>query len=205
MQKGPSDHWWHLRSLMWTGCGRLRRRREVGKLRQKTDKLRPIDEIIEEQNLPQRPPKDMPKPTNDEGKGTRALQAMVHYFVHGALFENNPKGITQVAKEFLCPVKALYGLVTGRRYEGGRQAKARQEQEEQRLLEISRMQEKGMTVKVKPAHRGEQITSKKKKPSQSQKKAMQSGTKSDQSTSQKKTTQSGAKGDPKPSTSKGTE
>ena len=35
----------------------------------KTDKLRPIDEIIEEQNLPQRPPKGTPKPTNDEGKG----------------------------------------------------------------------------------------------------------------------------------------
>ena len=78
----------------------------------RTDKLRPIDEIIEEQNLPQRPPKGTPKPSNKEGKGTRALQAKVHYFVHGALFENNPKGITQVAKEFECPVKALHGLIT---------------------------------------------------------------------------------------------
>ena len=162
----------------------------------KTDKLRPIDEIIEEQNLPQRTPKDMPKPTNEEGKGTRALQAMVHYFIHGALFECNPKGITQVAKEFLCPVKALHGLVTGRRYEGGRQAKAWQEQEEQRLLEISRMQEKGMTVKVKPAHRDEQITKKKKKEENSSKKKVVQGT------SWKKTTQGGVKGDPKPSTSK---
>ena len=120
----------------------------------KTDKLRPIDEIIEEQNLPQRPPKGTPKPTNDEGKGTRALQAMVHYFVHGALFENNPKGITQVAKEFECPVKALHGLIMGRRYEGGRQAKVQQEQEEQQLLEISRMQEKGMMVRGKTCPQG---------------------------------------------------
>ena len=162
----------------------------------RADKSHPIDEIIEEQNLPQRPTKGTARPTNDEGKGTRALQAMVHYFVYGALFENNPKSITQVAKEFLCPVKALHGLVTGRRYEGGRQAKARQEQEEQRLLEISRMQEKGMTVKVKPAHRGEQITKKKKKDESSSKK------KAVQATSQEKTTQSSGKGDPKPSTSR---
>ena len=80
----------------------------------KTDKLRPIDEIIAEQNLPQKPAVDTPKPSNEEGKGTRVLQAMVHYFIYGALFENNPKSITQVAKEFQCPVKALYGLVTGR-------------------------------------------------------------------------------------------
>ena len=103
------------------------------------------------------------------GKGTRALQAMVHYFVHGALFEDNPKGITQVAKEFDVPVKSLFGLITGRRYEGGRQAKERQELEEQRLLEISKMQEKGLKVKVKPAHRAEQIMSH----SQSAKKATQ--------------------------------
>ena len=161
----------------------------------KTDKLCPIDEIIEEQNLPQRLPQGTPKPSNEEGKGTRALQAMVHYFIHGALFENNPKGITQVAKEFLCPVKALYGLVTGQRYEGGRQAKLRQEQEEQRLLEISRLREKGGMVKVKPAHRGEHIAKKKKKDDSSSKTKPVKGT-------QKKTTQSGVKADPKPGTSK---
>ena len=126
----------------------------------RTDKARPIDAIIEEQNLPQRPGKDVPKPTNDEGKGTRALQALVHYFVYAAFFEDNPKGITQVAKDFEVPVKALFGLTTGRTYEGGRQAKERQEKEEQRLLEISRMQERGATVTVKPAHRAKQITSK---------------------------------------------
>ena len=109
----------------------------------RADRSRPIDEIIEEQNLPQRPDKNTARPTNDEGKGTRALQAMVHYFVYGAFFEDNPKGITQVAREFDVPVKSLFGLITGRRYEGGRQAKERQEKEEQRLLEISRMQEKG--------------------------------------------------------------
>ena len=147
----------------------------------RTDKLRPINEIIEEQNLPQRPVKDTPKPTNDEGKGTKALQAMVHYFVYGALFKENPKGIMQVAKEFDVPVKSLFGLVTGRRYEGGRQAKERQEKEEQRLLEISKMQERRMSVKVKPAHRAQQITSQKKK------KKPQSG---------------GKKGDPKPGMSK---
>ena len=42
----------------------------------RTDKVRPIDAIIEEQNLPQCLGKDVPKPTNDEGKGTRALQAL---------------------------------------------------------------------------------------------------------------------------------
>ena len=152
----------------------------------RADKSRPIDDIIEEQNLPQRPAKDTPRPTNDEGKGTRALQAMVHYFVHGALFEDNPKGITQVAKEFDVPVKSLFGIVTGRRYEGGRQAKERQEKEEQRLLEISKMQEKGASVKVKPAHRSEQIVS------QSTKKK----------TTQKKAQSGGKKGDPKPGTSK---
>ena len=128
----------------------------------RADRSRPIDEIIEEQNLPQCPDKNTPRPTNDEGKGTRALQAMVHYFVYGAFFEDNPKGITQVAKEFDVPVKSLFGLITGRRYEGGRQAKERQEKEEQRLLEILRMQEKGMTVKVKAPHRSEQIVGKKK-------------------------------------------
>ena len=150
----------------------------------KMDKLRPINEIIEEQNLPQRPGKDTPKPTNDEGKGTRALQAMVHYFVYGALFEDNPKGITQVAKEFDVPVKSLFGLIMGRRYEGGRQAKERQEKEEQRLLEISKMQEREMSVKVKPVHRAEQIAGQKKK------------------TAQKKTQSGGKKVDPKPGTSK---
>ena len=85
----------------------------------RADKARPIDDIIEEQNLPQCPEKGIPKPTNDEGKGTRALQALVHYFVHGAFFEDNPKGITQVAKAFVVPVKSLFGLITGRRYEGG--------------------------------------------------------------------------------------
>ena len=52
----------------------------------KADRSRPIDEIIEEQNLPQRPAKGTARPTNDEGKGTRAVQAMVHYFVYGAFF-----------------------------------------------------------------------------------------------------------------------
>ena len=128
----------------------------------KADRSRPIDEIIEEQNLPQKPAKGTARPTNDEGKGTRAVQAMVHYFVYGAFFEENPKGITQVAKEFDVPVKSFFGLTTGRKYEGGRQAKERQAKEEERLLEISRLQEKGGTVKVKTAHRSEQIIGPKK-------------------------------------------
>ena len=128
----------------------------------KADRSRPIDEIIEEQNLPQRPAKGTARPTNDEGKGTRAVQAMVHYFVYGAFFEENPKGITQVAKEFDVPVKSFFGLTTGRKYEGGRQAKERQAKEEERLLEISRLQEKGATVKVKASHRSEQIVGPKK-------------------------------------------
>ena len=86
----------------------------------------------------------------------------INYFIHGALFEDNPKGITQVAKEFDVPVKSLFGLITGRRYEGGRQAKERQEKEKQRLLEILRMQERGLKVKVKAAHRSEQIVGQKK-------------------------------------------
>ena len=80
--------------------------------------------------------------------------------MYGAFFEDNPKGITQVARDFEVPVKVLFGLTTGRTCEGGCQAKERQEKEEQRLLEISRMQEKGATVKVKPAHRAKQITDK---------------------------------------------
>ena len=99
----------------------LRQAEEAERNRQaktRADKSRPIDAIIEEQNIPQCPAKDTPRPTNDEGKGTRALQAMIHYFVHGALFKDNPKGITQVAKEFDVPVKSLFGLVMGRRYEG---------------------------------------------------------------------------------------
>ena len=167
------DRLWEIEEAECTRQGKAR-----------ADKLRPINEIIEEQNLPQCPGKDVPKPTNDEGKGTRALQAMVHYFVYGALFKDNPKGITQVAKEFDFPVKSLFGLIMGRRYEGGRQAKERQEKEEQRLLEISKMQEKGMSVKVKPAHRAEQITGQKKK------------------TPQKKAQSSAKQGDPKPGTSK---
>ena len=151
----------------------------VRQAKARADKSCPIDEIIEEQNLPRCPDKNTLRPTNDEGKGTRALQAMVHYFIHGVLFEDNPKGITQVAKEFDVPVKSLFGLITGRRYEGGRQAKERQEKEEQQLLEISRMQGKGMQVKVKAAHRSEQIVGPKK-------------------TAQKKKSQ----GDPKPGTSK---
>ena len=145
----------------------------------RVDKSCPIDHIIEEQNIPQCPAKDTPRPTNKEGKGTRALQAMIHYFVYGALFEDNPKGITQVAREFDVPVKSLFGLITGRRYEGGRQAKERQEKEEQRLLEISKSLEKGVSVKVKQAHRPKQIVTAKK-------------------VTQKKKTQ----GDPKPGTSK---
>ena len=149
---------------------------EAERLRQaklKADRSRPIDEIVEEQNLPQHPPKGVARPTNDEGKGTRAVQAMVHYFVYGVFFEQNPKGITQVAREFDVPVKSFFGLTTGRKYEGGRQAKERQAKEEERLLEISRLQEKGATVKVKPPHRSEQVvgqkkTGAKKKPSSGQ-------------------------------------
>ena len=40
--------------------------------------------------------------------------------------------------------------------------KERQEKEEQRLLEISKSLEKGVSVKVRPAHRPEQIVSTKK-------------------------------------------
>ena len=87
---------------------------------------------------------------------------MVHYFVYGAFFEDNPKGITQVAKEFDVPIKSFFGLITGRRYEGSRQAKERQEKEEQRLLKISKVQEKGVSVKVKATHRAEQIVGQKK-------------------------------------------
>ena len=128
----------------------------------KADKSRPIDEIVEEQNLPQHPPKGTARPTNDEGKGTRAIQAMVHYFVYGAFFDQNPKGISQVAREFDVPVKSFFGLTTGRKYEGGRQAKERQAKEEERLLEISRLQEKGATVRVKAPHRSEQVVGQKK-------------------------------------------
>ena len=138
---------------------------EAERLRQaklRADRSRPIDEIVEEQNLPQHPPKGAVRPTNDEGKGTRAVQAMVHYFVYGAFFEQNPKGITQVAREFDVPVKSFFGLTTGRKYEGGRQAKERQAKEEERLLEISRLQEKGATVKVKAPHRSEQVAGQKK-------------------------------------------
>ena len=138
---------------------------EAERLRQaklKADRSRPIDEIVEEQNLPQHPPKGTARPTNDEGKGTRAVQAMVHYFVYGALFDQNPKGITQVAREFDVPVKSFFGLTTGRKYEGGRQAKERQAKEEERLLEISRLQEKGASVRVKTPHRSEQVVGQKK-------------------------------------------